>query len=228
MRKGFTLVELSIVLVIIGLLIGGILAAQSMIHTAKVNKAVRAISQYDAILANFKTKYNQSPGDSNLVEPRGNNDGLVLGGETIDAWTQFSNAMGLKAANGQSYVAGAWNNRNATNCPVLDFPQEQSEASCITFQGHIPNYLIFYNRVGDLGLPATKDPFRPYDIAPIDTKLDDGNADTGIFRAYEYGTDTTVGDCKLGGGRYNVSNNTKFACTIFWDTGIATGYDITK
>lgn len=37
MKRGFTLVELSIVLVIIGLLVGGILAAQSMISTAKLN-----------------------------------------------------------------------------------------------------------------------------------------------------------------------------------------------
>jgi prepilin-type N-terminal cleavage/methylation domain-containing protein len=36
MQKGFTLVELSIVLVIVGLLTGGILVAQSMVSTAKV------------------------------------------------------------------------------------------------------------------------------------------------------------------------------------------------
>ena len=53
MKKGFTLVELSIVLVIIGLLIGGILVAQSMIHTAKIQNTVRLIQQMDTAVSNF-------------------------------------------------------------------------------------------------------------------------------------------------------------------------------
>ncbi len=64
MRKGFTLVELSIVLVIIGLLIGGILIAQSMIETAKIEMLIRQIQQIDAAVANFKTRYNYLPGDA--------------------------------------------------------------------------------------------------------------------------------------------------------------------
>jgi len=62
--KGFTLVELSIVLVIIGLLIGGILVGQSLIESAKMQSFVRQMAQYDALAATFKTKYDQLPGDS--------------------------------------------------------------------------------------------------------------------------------------------------------------------
>lgn len=78
MRKGFTLVELSIVLVIIGLLIGGILVARSMIDTARVQNAVKAIQQFDVAYSNFKTMYNQMPGDSNLFSPVGTNDGNLM------------------------------------------------------------------------------------------------------------------------------------------------------
>lgn len=77
MNKGFTLVELSIVLVIIGLLIGGILAAQSMISTAKVTNIVSKSQQYEIAVMNFKTTYNQIPGDSDIFTPPGNNDGAL-------------------------------------------------------------------------------------------------------------------------------------------------------
>ena len=61
MKRGLTLVELSIVLVIIGLLVGGILAAQSMISTAKLQKLVRDLSQYEIATNNFKLNYNYYP-----------------------------------------------------------------------------------------------------------------------------------------------------------------------
>lgn len=76
MRKGFTLVELSIVLVIIGLLIGGILVAQSMITATKVSKQVALILQYEIAINNFRTTYKAYPGDSNLFTPPGNQNGV--------------------------------------------------------------------------------------------------------------------------------------------------------
>lgn len=64
MKRGFTLVELSIVLVIIGLLIGGILVAQSLIDSTKVSSTVSQIQQFDAAAMVFKDKFRDLPGDA--------------------------------------------------------------------------------------------------------------------------------------------------------------------
>ena len=63
MRKGFTLLELSIVLVIIGLIIGGITAGADLIRSAEINSVGNDITKYKVAINTFKLKYNALPGD---------------------------------------------------------------------------------------------------------------------------------------------------------------------
>lgn len=62
-RRAFTLVELSIVLVILGLLVGGVLAGQSLIRAAELRAITREKDSYDAALSIFRDKYFALPGD---------------------------------------------------------------------------------------------------------------------------------------------------------------------
>ena len=75
MKNGFTLVELSIVLVIIGLLVGGILVGQSLISSAAISSTVAQIGRYDAAVGGFISKFKYLPGDAPGFV--GNGDGLV-------------------------------------------------------------------------------------------------------------------------------------------------------
>jgi len=65
MRQGFSLVELSIVLVILGLLVGGVLTGQSLIRAAELRSVSTEFSKYQAAVNTFRDKYFQLPGDMN-------------------------------------------------------------------------------------------------------------------------------------------------------------------
>lgn len=63
MRRGFSLVELSIVLVILGLLTGGILAGQSLIRAAEIRSVAADYQRYSTARYTFRDKYFALPGD---------------------------------------------------------------------------------------------------------------------------------------------------------------------
>jgi len=92
-QKGFTLVEIAIVLVIIGLLLGGILKGQEMITQAKIKNAVADFSGISAAYYGYQDRYRAIPGD----DP--------------NAGTRWA---GAGSGDGNGVVAGAYN----AACPV--------------------------------------------------------------------------------------------------------------
>ena len=78
-QRGFTLIEIAIVLVIIGLLLGGVLKGQELITSARVRNL---ISQQDGIKAayfGFLDRYRALPGDYPAAAAVANINGMTLG-----------------------------------------------------------------------------------------------------------------------------------------------------
>ncbi|PZP87205.1 MAG: hypothetical protein DI582_00080 [Azospirillum brasilense] len=67
MRTAFSLVELSIVLVILGLLTGGILGGQALIRSAEQRNFTTQVARYSTSVLTFRDKYFGIPGDFNLA-----------------------------------------------------------------------------------------------------------------------------------------------------------------
>ena len=87
-QRGFTLVEIAIVLVIIGLLLGGVLKGQEMIENAKYKSLRNEINDYSAAFYAFQDRYRALPGDFDEASARfgqsttinGNGDGIIRRG----------------------------------------------------------------------------------------------------------------------------------------------------
>ena len=84
-QSGFTLVEIAIVLVIIGLLLGGVLKGQELITQAKIKNVANDINGLSAAVYGYQDRFKKLPGDDNAATTRwtgtsnGNGNGVVEG-----------------------------------------------------------------------------------------------------------------------------------------------------
>ena len=92
-QGGFTLVEIAIVLVIVGLLLGGVLKGQELITQAKIKNIANDLNGLSAAVYGYQDRYKKFPGDDDQAEGRwgasvtknGNGNG-VLGATGVAAF----------------------------------------------------------------------------------------------------------------------------------------------
>lgn len=91
-QSGFTLIELAIVLVIIGLLLGGVLKGQELINSAKVKNMASDFKNIQVYIYGYQDKFKALPGDDHAAAAHVN-------GTNAASATQTQNAI----------IQGAWN-----------------------------------------------------------------------------------------------------------------------
>lgn len=202
-QSGFTLIEIAIVLVIIGLLLGGVLKGQELITGARVRNLIQQQDGVKAAYFGFLDRFRALPGDyatatttiTNISTTpctgNGNGNGQIEAAsatpwEATLAWEHLSKAGFING----TYTCGTGTPTQATN-PTNPYGQ--------------PLILIFdaSYAVGTGVTAASRHNLKtggqiPSDIlGEIDRKVDDGNAVQGSFRGMPSGTGiaTTIAQC---------------------------------
>jgi prepilin-type N-terminal cleavage/methylation domain-containing protein len=193
MKKGFTLIEAAVVLIIIGIVVGGVLQGNEIIHQARIRAQIRQFVDYTRVRQAFEIRYNSLPGDfskaSTYLGPsavNGNNNNKVDFAEG-KYYFQHLALAGLADAN---YVGGTQS--DYTN-PGVNVPVGKLPGVCMEFEGGYPADVPipsddesrplqvgkFYN--GNEGCSVRT--FTSEDAYSIDKKMDDANPAFGVVAA---------------------------------------------
>ena len=191
-QKGFTLIEIAIVLVIIGLLLGGVLKGQELINTARVRALNNTVDGITAAWFSFQDRYRAFPGDyTQATVNLPNNAGLVVDGDgngrvgitgaATDSPAERANVwVQLQAA---GYVTG---NFDATDVAVTEYGC--SVETCPDNGFGAGMNLAFGNQIRGGGAAADEHELItgrgiPVEvIAELDRKVDDGEPETGAMQ----------------------------------------------
>jgi prepilin-type N-terminal cleavage/methylation domain-containing protein len=101
-QAGFTLIELAIVLVIIGLLLGGVLRGQELINSARVKSLIRDFQNVQVFLYGYQDRFRALPGDDAGVANRG-----------------FGGTLSANGPVGNGQINGVWNGNVAADEATL-------------------------------------------------------------------------------------------------------------
>lgn len=104
-KSGFTLIELSIVLVIIGLIVGGILTGQDLIKAAGRRATLTQLERYNTATRTFQNKYGSLPGD--ILSSQACNFGLYCVTGASAGTVSYGDGNGLiQGYNSAPYIDG--------------------------------------------------------------------------------------------------------------------------
>ncbi len=200
-QSAFTLVELSIVIVIIGLIVGGVLTGKDLIRAAELRSLNSDMVSYDSAVRTFKLKYDCIPGDCNKANSFGigsNGDGngtVGLNTELWQFWTHLGTARLISGSySGVAGPLGVYDSVNNVNIPI-------SKLAGIGYSLWSPTAQGFGGGINNWGKPFSagthafivgKDnnitthggAIPSIDAQSLDTKYDDGSANTGRVRSH--------------------------------------------
>ena len=199
-QSGFTLVEIAIVMVIIGLLLGGVLKGQEVITNARIKNINNDFSGISAAIYSYQDRYRALPGDDPAADAHVNNGVVATSGTAGDGVIEGDETSTLSAGNPAGVAADdeaalVWQHLRLAGLVAGD---PNSQAFPVNAFGGNTNV---FDGAGTNGLTGTIIAFEGVngDMAVIlDAQNDDDQPDTGSVRAF----DTSAGGGVPIGGNY--------------------------
>jgi len=192
-QRGFTLIELAIVLVIIGLLLGGVLKGQELINSAKVKNMGAEITSVASAIYAYQDRFKAIPGDD------------------AGAAAHVGGAVGTNGTAGDGTIQGAWDSTTVTHESALVW-QHLRAAGLLqgsTDTAVAASYFPTNAMAGRLGVQSVNgftkitgmtgsfavcsDLIPGKFVKQLDIALDDGETGTGALRAVLSTTATGAG-----------------------------------
>ncbi len=221
MRSGFSLIELSISIMILALLMVGIGYGSSLITQAKSRAVISEATNYFSAVNTFNVKYQAMPGDfarafdvwgtacaNNAADCNGNGNNKIESSETFKAWKHMQNANIIVGAF-SVYTAAANQADIGKNVPGTSYASSGGWSF-----GTTSDYRQ-YIEVGMFasgGMP-TNPIFKQTEAYSIDAKMDDGLPNTGDVLADGAYTATGCASSNTASGQYNTLQKS-IACAL--------------
>ena len=188
-QSGFTLVEIAIVLVIIGLLLGGILKGQELINSAKAKSFAQDFRTIQTALYGFQDRFKALPGDfggTRMVNSlgatadTGATAGTLNNGVIDGAWDATTNAAESWLFWQQLRLAGFLAGPTAVVCTAgSDYVQKNADSGRIGISSTMlitaPTAMTGSFNICSSGISGKL-------AKQLDTQLDDGTTTTGSVR----------------------------------------------
>lgn len=187
-QQGFTLIEIAIVLVIIGLLLGGVLKGQELIESGKVKKAVNDLNGVSAAYSSYLDRYKRLPGDDGPtlaaltarggdwanITLFGNNDGVINATAAITFAPTVESGAFWQHLKASGFLSG-----NAVDAGVAALPRNAfGGLTGFTSEDVMPATVagLRGNKVCMSQVPGKN-------AIALDNQLDDGLPNSGSLRA---------------------------------------------
>jgi prepilin-type N-terminal cleavage/methylation domain-containing protein len=192
-QSGFTLIELAIVLVIIGLLLGGVLKGQELINSAKVKNMATDFRNIPIYIYGYQDKFRKLPGDDDAATTNvnattnGNGNGALEGSwfntlaTTSEAYRFWQHVRLANLAPGPTDPTNAdWRPTNADGgrIGIMAGTRDTATAAMLDGSGNAITGSFVICSQGILGKYVTQ----------LDVNIDDGNSATGSMLASETNT----------------------------------------
>jgi prepilin-type N-terminal cleavage/methylation domain-containing protein len=237
-KSAFTLIELSIVLVIIGLIVASVTVGSILLKQSQLRSVMNDFSRFQSAVATFRNAYNYYPGDMPNASTfwtscdaipsncNGNNNGLIELGtasatnEVYRAWQQLSDSgilpgsfNGLGGGTGkEAIITGA-----TTNAPTSKYNNSAYTLQYFTYPtsfSYTGSTAVNFNYITFGAITTNNYPntalLLPTDSAAIDSKIDDGVATTGAL----IGAGTGCASATTVGSTYAMTTNT-VKCVLY-------------